>query len=251
MRNALVLLVALCACTPQITAPTNGTPAVAVPDTAGKPLVAKPAQVQFALGGLIAPPQVVHLKSSAPLTPGFIVSVADPTQAGVSDPTLSGPRSAAATFYPISIGEHGGQTTVMITNINTPLVGVSVPVTQQACGRPDNLVHADLIYPPIGTKTTTRVGALYFAVYSSVAPTSRYPMNLHLIVDKTGTAEGSALSKAAPPPGAVVPTPPPGPFVTTDMRGTVPKLPRGVTIRTQVYDDTCQQPVLAGAFKTK
>jgi hypothetical protein len=74
---------------------------------------------------------------------------------------------------------------------------------------------------------------------------------LHLILGKTGTLEGSALTKAAPPPGAVIPTPPPGPVVTTYMRGSIPRLPRGKTIRTQVYDDSCQLPVLAGAFKKK
>jgi len=247
----VVLLLALCACTPQAPAPFGNTPAPVVPASTGKLLVAKPTQVSFALGGLIAPPQVVRLKSSAPLTRTLSACVADPTQVGVSVRRSTRLHDAKAVFYPISMGMHGGQTTVTITDISQPSITVKVPVSQQGCGRPDNLAHADLIYPPVGTKVATDAGALYFAVYSTVTITANSLVKLHLIVGKTRTLEGSSLTQAAPPPGAVIPTPPPGPLVTTYMRGSVLRLPRGKTIWTQVYDDSCQLPVLAGAFKTK
>jgi len=220
-------------------------------EDSGKPFVAKPAEVDFILGSLIEPPQIVRLKAAQPLSPAMLVAVADPTQVGVSRPVLTGHYTAKATFFPISSGKHGGETTVAITDINTPLVGVRIPVSQQPCGRPDNLVRADLIFPPIGAKVSLNVRQLYFAIYSSVAPAKAYPVNLHLIVDRWGTLEGSTLSEAAPPPRSVIPMPPPGPIVTTYMRGTIPKPPHNSMIRTQVYDDSCQLPMLAGAFRTK
>jgi hypothetical protein len=156
------------------------------------------------------------------------------------------------TFYPISGGRGGDGDSTKVTIAGKAGSSVTVAVTQEPCGRPDNIIHADLIYPPIGTKRVSRtVAALYFAVYAETAPSTQFPANLHLILGKHETLEGTTLTKAAPPPGSVIPTPVPGTFVTTYMKGSIPPLPAKTTIQTQVYDDTCQPPILAGAFSTQ
>jgi len=107
-----------------------------------------------------------------------------------------------------------------------------------------------LIYPPVNQRHVARtLGTLYFAVYSAAAPARRFPIGLHLFFG-TVTFEGRSLVEASPPPGAVIPKPPSGSIVVTYMKGAIPHLPGPAMIHTQLYDDSCQAPVLAGAFST-
>jgi hypothetical protein len=247
---AFFSIVALSACGTPSANP--AAPSAVAPNDASRSLVATPAHVAFRVASLIPLPQLVTLTDAAGVGSRFAVDVDDPTQVGVAAVRPVNATRARTFFYAISSGEGGDGGTTTVTIALPSGAAVRVPVTQEPCGRPDNIVHADLIYPPKHrTKVAPSIGALYFAVYSEVAPSAAYPAHLHLIAGKHATLEGGTLAQATPPPGSVVPMPPPGPFVTTYMKGDVATLPSTVQIGTQVYDDTCQPPILAGTFSTK
>ena len=93
----------------------------------------------------------------------------------------------------------------------------------------------------------TNLGTLCFAVFSHVAPIST---KVHLSVAATNaTLEGGTLQVATPPPGSATPAPIAG-LLETIMSATIPALPSGTVIRTQIYDDTCQGAILTGTLGT-
>jgi len=211
-------------------------------------LGAHPKRLTFALAGLIESPKTVTITDTAGIGSSFHVIVQDPTQVGVAAPVVKSATMATATFYPISRGTTSGSTAVKI--VDGSGTAATIRVTQAPCGRPDNLMHADLIYPRIGERgVSPSLGVMFFAVYTMAAPRDGRVF-LHVIVGTHGTLEGGSLVKAPPPPGAVIPTPPSGHFVTTYMRASVPKLPAKTKIGTQLYDDNCQPPVLGGGIQT-
>lgn len=168
-------------------------------------------------------------------------------QAGVEIVKILDRTTAIAKVYAVSQGVTSATTaTVGETNSST-----TVTISQFSCGRPEAIVHADLIYPPIGTKNVSPdARALYFMVYK-VQHAAIPQIGLHLILGKDRTAEGGDLVRATPPPGSVIPTPPPGPFDSMSMKGAIPRLPATTSIQSQIYDDTCQLAIMPGNFKTQ
>jgi len=125
----------------------------------------------------------------------------------------------------------------------------TVSLSTAPCGRPENLDYrSQLVWPlPNATGVSPNIGTLSFAVFT---PTSLVlPTKLHMVVGTASTLEGGTLQTATPPVGSAAPTPPPG-MVETSMSASVPTLPSGATIHTQIYDDTCQAALLTGTFFT-
>lgn len=210
----------------------SGTPAT---------LLAKPAQYTFSLDNNT--PETVSVTRAAGTFSSLGLSVADPTIAGVTMPTLSG---ATATFSVIPIAH--GATTVTATDGTGSSTSVSIATA--SCGRRASLVAAQQAFPASGaTGVSTSIGTLYFVAYflNGVGLSGR----LHLTVGTHGTLEGGPLVAATLPPGAVLPTPIPLPNVSdTIVSATVPALAVGQQYQTELYNDTCQSAVLAGKFST-
>jgi hypothetical protein len=112
------------------------------------------------------------------------------------------------------------------------------------------MLAAQQLVPASGTiNVSSSIGTLFFLAYfqNGVALSG----NLHLIVGKHGTLEGGPLVAATAPPGTVFPTPIPIPNTTeVVVRASVPALAPAHQYRTEVYNDTCQPAVFAGAFST-
>lgn len=214
-------------------------------------LTAIPSAVTFPLPGAIPTPAPVELDGIGAFSGPFTVSVADPTQVGASLPVIVRLGVATMSLVPISSGTPGagplGTTTVTIADAQ--LAATTLTVTQTLCGRPDNLLPASsLIFPRQGTTGNAATGTTaYVAVQSHVPPAT---VALHVIVGTNGTLEAGAMQPATPPPGAA-----PLPFtpvnvVTTVLAAPLPTLPAGATIRLQIYDDTCQPPIVVGSLST-
>jgi hypothetical protein len=194
-------------------------------------------------------PELVTARMSRGSFTSLSLSVGDPTQIGVTTPTLSG---AEATFSVIPIAHNYAAAnpgnTVMLTD-SSGAQG-SVGITTASCGRPASLLAAQQIVPASGaTGTSTSVGTVYFVAYflTGVGVNG----SLHMAVGAHGTLEGGPLVAASPPPGTSLPTPIPLPDATDIVvSATVPMLTAGQTYQTQLYNDTCQAPVIAGAFAT-
>ena len=109
---------------------------------------------------------------------------------------------------------------------------------------------AQQIFPASGAVGTSRsVAAVYFVAYFLTG--AGVSGSLHVAVGAHGTLEGGPLVAASPPPGTVLPTPIPLPDATDIVvSATVPMLAAGQTYQTQLYNDTCQAPVVAGTFST-
>jgi len=173
----------------------------------------------------------------------FTVRVDDPRQAGASIPVRESSTQAFMSIYPISHGK-AGSTTVTVTDASG--ASAKIAVSQQACGRPDALAIAQLYYPLAAKRhVPPSIGSVFLNVYYNALPSpAPTPLTrLHLIVGTSGTLEAGPLRDATPPPGAIAPTPIPGPFVIRTMKADVPALPAQSAIRVQVYDDNCQPPV--------
>jgi hypothetical protein len=185
----------------------------------------------------------VTVSASQPFDSHFGISVTDPTVVGYTPATLSG-TSASLSVFAIAPGS---------TSISFSDEGGSVAVTTSSdlpCGRPSNLFYnSTLIVPaPGATAVPTNVGALYFAVYSYGLGGPPTP-NLHVIIGAHQSFEAGALVVDAPPFGVPTPAPISGETLTY-MRATVPQLTANTSYRTQLYEDTCQSALLAGAFST-
>ncbi len=224
----------------------SGTPSPS--PTAAPPLVANPTSVSFSIADDIGSPQAVDITSAAGFGSGLTVSVGDPTQLGAAVALPNQPTMATLSIYPISSGLSGGSSGV---SLGDSLGGTAmISVTQEACGRPASLVDAQQAYPAnASTGVSTNVGKLYFVAYFyHGAPTSG---RLHLTVGSHGTLEGGPLVAATLPPGTLLPTPIPLPDTSdTIVSATVPTLLPGQQYRTQLYNDTCQSPIIAGSFST-
>ncbi|HEY0395965.1 MAG TPA: hypothetical protein VGD01_15805 [Candidatus Elarobacter sp.] len=225
---------------------TASAPATPSPTATPVPVLsASPNSVFFGGTDALPSPQQVTVTSTSPLSGALTVAVSDPTAFGASAPVVSG-TTATFAVYPIS---HGTTAAATLTVSGSGATPATVSASTWVCGRPDNLTPStQLIFPSPGSTgnaaaTTT---TLYFMVTSHVAVST---VKLHLIVGTNGTLEGGTLVVAPPPPGAASPTPPSS-GVVTYMRATVPSLQPSTTYATQLYDDTCQLPILAGSFST-
>jgi len=194
-------------------------------------------------------PEPVTVTRSRGSFSSLSLSVGDPTQIGVTTPTLNG---AKATFSVIPIAHNyaasNPATTVMLTD-SSGAEG-SVGITTASCGRPASLLAAQQIFPASGaTGTSSSVATVYFVAYFLTG--AGVSGSLHVAVGAHGTLEGGPLVAASPPPGTVLPTPIPLPDATDIVvSATVPMLAAGQTYQTQLYNDTCQAPVVAGTFST-
>ena len=105
-------------------------------------------------------------------------------------------------------------------------------------------------FPASGaTGTSSSVATVYFVAYFLTG--AGVSGSLHVAVGAHGTLEGGPLVAASPPPGTVVPTAIPLPDATDIVvSATVPMLAAGQTYQAQLYNDTCQAPVVAGTFST-
>ncbi len=204
-------------------------------------LSVSPSSYTFALDDN-APVTVTVTRTGGPFA-SLALGVADPTIVGVTPLTLSG---SAATFSVIPVAR--GATAV--TAVDGSGASASFSVTTASCGRPATLVAAQQFVPAAGaTAVAPSIGKMYFVGY--FVNGVRAGGKLHLIVGAHGTQEGGPLVQATPPPGTVLPTPIPLPGVTdTVLSATVPALVAGQSYQTQLYNDTCQPAVLAGAFST-
>src|SRR5450755_2771203 len=204
-------------------------------------LSATPATFTFALDHNA--PQVVTVTRSSGTFTSVLLSVADPTIVGVTDPTLSG---ASATFSIVPVAY--GSTTVNVTDQTGATTAVDVSTA--SCGRPPSLLAAQQLVPSSGaTHVSTSIGTLYFLAYfqKNVALSG----NLHLIVGQHGSLEGGPLVAATAPPGTIFPTPIPIPNTTQMVvSASVPPLAPAQQYRTELYNDTCQPAELAGTFST-
>lgn len=204
-------------------------------------LSAMPATYTFALDDNAQ--KLVTVSRSSGAFASLQLSVADPTIIGVTTPTL---RATSATFSIIPIAH--GSTTVNATD-QTGAMAV-VHVSTASCGRPPSMLAAQQLVPESGaTNVSSSIGTLYFVVYFP----NRVELsgNLHVIVGQHGTLEGSPLVAATAPPGTVFPTPIPIPNATEMVvSASIPALAPAQQYRTEVYNDTCQPAVLAGAFST-
>lgn len=195
-------------------------------------------------------PASVELDGTGDFGGQFSVSVADPTQVGASTPSLVRSGVATMALVPISVG-------TPVTFLGTTVVTVSdgqglstnVSVTQAVCGRPENLVlGTTMIYPRQNSPGNPTTGTVaYVDVVSHVAPSA---VALHVIVGTHGTLEAGLMQPSAPPPNAGPMPFPPAWAVSTVLAAPLPPLPAGATIRLQIYDDTCQLPLIVGSFST-
>ena len=240
--------------------PTPGSTHLATPTATPTPspspsvtpaLVASPSSLEYvAAGPYIPSPQPIQLISNLTIGPGFTISVGDPVQTGASLPLQTGPTTGMFFIYPISIGQRPSSPPAGTVVTATDSLGAAADITvkQDICGRPDNLLpNSLLVFPVAGSSgVPPTIGKLYFAVFTQVQP---YDVNLHLILGQHGTLEGSPLQSATPPPGSTMVTPRPGETLTY-MAGAIPVLQSGAQYWTQIYDDTCQLPILPGGFST-
>jgi hypothetical protein len=215
----------------------------AVPGAVASALTAKPRGVAFDLSLLPAAKRVT-LTDASGIGSSFVVNVADPTQVGVSKPVRESATQARMLVYPISRGSSGsGMTSV---NVRASGATVTIAASQQLCARPDSLLAAVLVNPKKNAHgVSTTVGKLIFAV--EYYPLTNVPpkMYLHLIVGAHGTLEGGRLQGNQQLEG-VRPM-----YGYKYLSASVPVLPAHARIRTQLYDDTCQAPRLAGGFITQ
>lgn len=211
-------------------------------------LVANPTNITFASSDFISSPQPVTITSAGGFGSGLNVSVGDPTQFGASLALPTQSTTASLSIFPISSGFMGGTSSVSLGDSFGSIATVSV--TQGACGRPASLLAAQQAVPAnAATGVSTAVGKLYFvAYYYNGTPISG---RLHLAVGAHGTLEGGPLVAATLPPGTALPTPIPLLDASdTIVSATVPTLLPGQQYRTQLYNDTCQPPLIGGSFST-
>jgi hypothetical protein len=204
-------------------------------------LSATPSTYAFALDHNA--PQLVNVTRSSGTFASLLLSVADPTIIGVTTPTLSG-TSASFSIIPIA----HGSTTVRLTDQTGAMTAVHVNTA--SCGRPASMLAAQQLVPASGaTNVSSSIGTLYFLAYFQNG--AALSGNLHVIAGNHRTLEGGPLVAATAPPGTIFPTPIPIPN-TTDVvvSASVPALAPAQRYRTEVYNDTCQPAVLAGAFST-
>lgn len=219
----------------------NGSPA---PPTKTVTLNASP--TSYALTLFDSAPQPVTITRSYGSFTSLGLSVSDPTSLGVTVPVLSG---STARFGIIPIANTALGKTVTATDSTGATTSVSV--TSGVCGRPAGLVAAQQVIPSSGaTGVNASIGQLFFVAYFSgfnPVPSG----NLHLIVGAQNTLEGGSLVPATVPPGTALPTPIPLPNATSIIvSATLPALTAGQKYQTELYNDPCQFPVLAGTFST-
>lgn len=216
------------------------------PDTPVPTISANPSSFGFALNQTT--PQAVTVTRSSGSFTALAAVAADPDLVGVSVIGISG---ATATVDILPIASLGTSTT-SVTLTDSSGATTALTITPATCGRPSDLsAGTELISPTLGaTHVPTNVGTLYFTLFS---PSPQFPTNIriHLVVGGTATLEGtSALILATPPGGAPSPAPLPPGLYEYVAAGTVPTLPTGTSIRTQLYDDACQGPLIPGNFST-
>ena len=204
-------------------------------------LSASPSTYAFPLDGN-SPQPITVTRSNGTFT-SVTLSVSDPTIVGVTTPLLAG---GSATFSVLPIARGSASITIADSSGAQAQVNAMTP----PCGRPPNLLAAQQLSPSDGAgNVSTSVGKIYFSVYflNGTSPSG----NLHLIVQPHATLEGGPLTAATPPPGTVFPTPIPLPNATAiEMSASVPPLQSGAQYEMELYNDTCQQAVLAGTFST-
>lgn len=204
-------------------------------------LSASPSAYTFPLGD--SSPQPITVARSNGTFTSVTLSVSDPTIVGVTTPLLAG---GSATFSIVPIARGSASISIADSSGAQAQVNAMTPL----CGRPPNLIAAQQLFPSDGAGgVSTSVGKVYFSVYflNGTSPSG----NLHLILQPHATLEGGPLTAATPPPGTVFPTPIPLPNATAiEMSASVPPLQAGAQYETELYNDTCQQAVLAGAFST-
>jgi len=211
------------------------------PTSAPVTLSASPSAHTFALNE--TSPLTVWVDRSAGTLTGFTATVSNPQEFGVLSVGISGPV-AQVLILPVA---SGAMATATFADASGAMTTASL--SPAICGRPENNDYrSQLIWPlPDATGVSPNVGTLYFAVFT---PTSLIlTTKLHMVVGTTSTLEGGTLQTATPPIGAATPTPPPG-MLETYMSASVPTLPSGANIHTQIYDDTCQGALLTGTFST-
>lgn len=213
--------------------PQPGAPAVT--------LSANPSSYTFSLNETAPVP--VTISRSVATFASLGLAVGDPTQIGVTIPVLGG---ATATFSVIPVAN--GSTTVTATDGSG--VSTTVGVASALCGRPSSIAAFQLLIPTSGASgVSTSIGTMYFYVYfASPTPQSG---SLHLIVGQHGTLEGGTYAPATLPPGTVLPTPPPIPYMSSEIvAAAVPRLVAGQQYKTELYNDPCQPADVAGTFST-
>lgn len=218
------------------------------------PLLASPSSLQFLGTAPVPLPQLVTITKASALVGPLVATVADPKVAGASTPVQTGPTTASFSIYSIS----AGSTLVSVTDAAGSVA--TIPISGWLCGRPPNLVSAQLVYPkPGSTQVPTTIGKLYFGIVSvsTPQPSQRTLPLLHLFFGTPGayqTLEGSFLQMDTPPspsPTVAPVLPTPYPFSTVSyMSAGVPVLVPNTTYTAQLYDDTCQGPSVAGSFST-
>src|SRR5579872_1010204 len=119
------------------------------------PLIVSPSNVQFLGTANVPPPQIVTITKASALVGPLIATVADPKVAGASTPVQTGPTTATFSIYSISAGS-------TVVNVADAAGSVAtIPVSGWLCGRPPNLISAQLIYPkPGSTQVPTSIGKL-------------------------------------------------------------------------------------------
>jgi hypothetical protein len=184
------------------------------------------------------------------------LSVADPTEVGAAVTSLHS-TTATIALTPISSGSNlVNRNLTTITATDQLGRSVSIGFFEGLCGRPEPLRSATLIYPKPGATGVPLSTRLYFAANFIGLPSPGGPQNapntyLHLIVGAHQTLEGGQLQPTAPPPNVSLPTAPTGPGLSTVyLSVAAPALVPGTVYQTQVYDDFCQAPELAGGFST-
>jgi hypothetical protein len=191
------------------------------------------------------PPLPITVTRSAGSFSSLTLSVGNPTLYGVTPPRLTGNK---ATFSIIPIASESNSTLVTATDQADASTSVSVSTT--VCTRPPSLLAAQQVIPASGaTGVSPSTETMYFVAYFSTGV--GLSGNLHFAVGAHGTLEGGPLVAATLPPGTVLPTPIPLPDATDVIVSVnTPELTAGQTYQTQLYNDFCQAPVVAGTFST-
>jgi len=205
-------------------------------------LTASPSSYAFALNETA--PKAITVSRSVGSFSSVTAATSDSTRFGTSISSSGG--TAIVSVLPVS-SAGGSPTTLTVTDGSGAYATVSL--VPALCGRPDNLDYRSQLIAPLpgATGVPTNLGTLYSAVYSQVAPVGT---KVHLSVAATNaTLEGGPLQVATPPPGSATPAPIAGPVETT-MIATIPALPSGSAIRTQLYDDPCEGAILTGTLTT-
>jgi len=241
MRRALLIVLAIAGAG---CAGTDTTPGPQPLPTASPAVVLMANPTSYIFGINETTPKAIAVTRNYSTFSSLAATPSDPTRVGVSVSTSGG--TAIVSVLPIASGP--------LANILTITDGSSgasttVGLSTAPCGRPENLDHrSQLVWPlPGATGVTPNIGTVYFAIFTPT--TLILTTKLHMVVGTNATLEGGTLQTATPPGGAVAPTPPPG-MVETYMNASVPTLPSGTAIHTQIYDDTCQGALLTGTFST-